>query len=86
MSPRGQRYSAHVIRDPKLLQDLDDRLAAETPVDFAANRRIFAELWRHAVRLGALPPQDPLDGIEADLRLAEALNVRRAARPDRPRP
>jgi hypothetical protein len=75
-----------VIRDPKLLQDLDDRLAAESPVDFAANRRVFEELWRHAVRLGALPPQDPLDGLEVDLRLAEALNVRRTAGPDRPRP
>ena len=75
-----------MIRDPKLLQDLDDRLAAETLVDFAANRRVFEELWRHAVRLGVLPLKDPLDGIEVDLRLAEALNVRRTARADRPRP
>lgn len=73
-----------MIRDPKPLRELDDRLAASGVVDFAANRRVFAELWEHAVRLGVLPPADPLDGIEVDLRLAEALNVRRTARTDRP--
>lgn len=73
-----------MIRDPKPLRDLDDRLAAGAVVDFAANRRVFAALWEHAVRLGVLPPADPLDGIEVDLRLAEALNVRRTARTDRP--
>jgi hypothetical protein len=74
-----------MISDPLPLRDLDDRRAAEVPVDFAANRRAFAELWQLAVTLGVLPPADPLDGIDVDVRLAEALNVRGTARADRRR-
>ena len=71
------------MRDYSEMKAFEDRLARETPVGFDENRRIFAEMWRHAVQLGVLPPADPLDGLEVDLRLAEALDVRRVARPPR---
>ncbi len=69
-----------MIRDPKLLRELDDRLAAQHPVDVSENRRIFEELWRHAVKVGALPPADPLDGIDVKIRLAKCLNALKAPR------
>lgn len=69
-----------MIRRPELLQALDDEFARRTPVDFAANRRAYDELYRHAVRLGILPLRDPLEGIETVVRLARALNARLPAR------
>jgi len=35
-------------------------------------------MHRHALHLGALPPADPLEGIEDDIRYAKALRVRKA--------
>ncbi len=46
--------------------------------------RIYEALYVEARRLGVLPGDDPLAGIDVDIRLAKALHVRRPAREDRP--
>lgn len=40
----------------------------------AAARKIFEGMWREAVALGVLPAEDPLEGIETDIRIARTLN------------
>ena len=49
------------------------------PQDHREQLRIHEALYREAVALGIFPLQDPLEGIEVDIRLAEVLNVRKAA-------
>lgn len=44
-------------------------------VDYLRNLAIFEALYEEAVRLGVLPPRDPLEGLEEKIRLAKALNV-----------
>jgi len=44
------------------------RLSHEQP------RKLFASMWREGVLLGVLPPADPLEGIEVDIRVARILN------------
>ncbi len=51
-----------------------------TPPDHARNLRIFEALYHEAVALGALPLDDPLDGLDVDIRLAHIVNVRTAPR------
>jgi len=46
------------------------------PKGWHANIRDFEELVALAEHIGALPPADPLEGIEDDIFLAKALNVR----------
>lgn len=36
--------------------------------------KIFEAMWREAVALGVLPSQNPLEGIEVDIRIAKTLN------------
>lgn len=48
------------------------------------NARLLEGLYLEARSLGALPPSDPLEGIEIDVRLAKALNLRIAPSQDRP--
>jgi len=36
--------------------------------------RIIEALWQEGVRLGTLPPEDPLEGIETDIKVARILN------------
>jgi hypothetical protein len=50
------------------------------PLAVAEARRIYEALYVRARALGVFPLRDPLDGIDADVRLARALNVRAASR------
>jgi len=31
-------------------------------------------MWNHGVKLGVLPPKEPLEGIETDIKIARVLN------------
>ena len=50
-----------------------ERMRQEKP-DLARNFHIFAALYEEAVALGALPPKDPLEGLEVAMRIARAIN------------
>jgi hypothetical protein len=65
-----------MIKNPELIQTLEDNLARSQAPDYFRNLRIFEALYQEARLLGILPLRDPLDGIDVDIRLAAALNVR----------
>lgn len=44
------------------------------PVNYERNLRILEAMYQEAKSLGVFPLKDPLDGIEADLKLARVLN------------
>jgi len=63
-----------MVKNPRKLQALEaDRIRAEK-VDVEQNLRILDALYEEAVMLGALPPKDPLEGIEVKIRIARAVN------------
>ncbi len=64
-----------MVRNPDLLRSFDDDQVRASPPDYFQNLKIFEALYEEARRLGALPPADPLEGIEVDIRIARALNV-----------
>ncbi len=66
----------HMIRRTKLLRDFEEKLLRDTPVDYRANLRIVEAMYEEARLLGIFPLKDPLEGIEVDIRIARAVNVR----------
>ena len=63
-----------MVKNSKKLQAFEaDRIRAEK-VDVEQNLRILDALYEEAVMLGALPPKDPLEGIETKIRIAKAIN------------
>jgi hypothetical protein len=58
------------------IAELDRRLARERPVDHRLNLKKFEALYQQAVKLGVWRKGDPLEGIEADIRYARAINAR----------
>lgn len=56
------------------LAALNDALARRDAPDHARNLRIAEALRAEAVALGVWPPDDPLAGLDVDLRLARVLN------------
>jgi hypothetical protein len=43
-------------------------------VDIEKNFHLVEALYHEAVTLGVLPPKNPLDGIEVDLKIAKVVN------------
>ena len=72
-----------VIRNPELVREFEREQMRASPPNHEESLRIFEALWEHARNLGVLPLKDPLEGIEVDVRLAEALNVQRSSGEDR---
>jgi hypothetical protein len=49
-------------------------LAKKERLDIKKNFCLMEALYHEAVTLGVLPPQNPLDGIEVDLKIAQVVN------------
>ena len=67
---------AHMIRRPDLVARFEAELARREPLDHRRNLALFEALFLEARTLGVLPGVDPLEGLDVDIRLARALNVR----------
>lgn len=64
-----------MIRGTRIWEAWERDLIRRTPADFARNLRIAEAMLEHARAMGAIPRKDPLEGIEAKIRLARALNA-----------
>jgi len=64
-----------MIKNPSVLKKLeDDLIKSEGRLPFDKSLDIFTSLWDEAVRFGAIPSKDPMEGIEVDIRIAKVLN------------
>ena len=72
-----------MLRREPLLRDFDKAQMQRSESDYFQNLRLFEALYREAKQLGSLPLKDPLEGIDVDIRLAKAVNVRTVAEKDR---
>ncbi len=61
-------------KNARKLRAFEAGRARAEKVDVERNYRIIDALYEEAVMLGALPPKDPLDGIEVKIRIAKAVN------------
>jgi len=64
-----------MIKNAKTLKEMEDAiLKKEGRLPFSYSMRVFESLWHEGVKLGVLPPRDPLEGIELDIKIAKILN------------
>jgi hypothetical protein len=63
-----------LIKDPKYWEEFERKLSASTKADYQTNLKIFEELMAYAKSLGKFPCENPLEGIEVDIRIAKILN------------
>jgi hypothetical protein len=62
-----------LIRDPKKWQEWEENGPLSEPVDMALNFRHANALLELARSLGKFPPEDPLEGLDKDIRVARIL-------------
>lgn len=62
-------------KDYTVLKKLNDDLSLKSgPMEYTEAIKLFTEMWKEAVSLGIMPPDDPMEGIETDIRMARILN------------
>lgn len=63
-----------MVKNAKKLQAFEASRVMAEKVDVEQNLRILDALYEEAVMLGALPPKDPLEGLEVKIRIAKTVN------------
>ena len=65
-----------MVIHPEFWAEWEARFVASEPADFQRNLKLLEAMYEHACALGVFPLADPLEGLETDIRVAKALNVR----------
>ncbi|MGH8104344.1 MAG: hypothetical protein ACREJQ_07480 [bacterium] len=63
-----------MIKDRATLERFEARRIRDDEANLVRNLKIVEALYREAMALGVFRSDDPLDGIEVDLRIAWAIN------------
>ncbi len=63
-----------MVNDGKLLAEFNKAYIASEKPDYFKGLKIFEAMWREGISLGVPPLQEPLEGIDVDVRIARILN------------
>lgn len=74
-----------MIKRSDSLEAFEKEQIRQNNADYRENLKIFEALYREAQALGIFTLEDPLEGIEVDIRLARALNSLATPRKDNQR-
>lgn len=61
-------------KNPDILEQLEREVIKKEKLSFRQALSIFEAMWEEGVSLGVLPPADPLEGIDVDIKIARILN------------
>ena len=62
-----------MIKNTDILKELEKKIIAKEKLSFLEALNLFEAMWEEGVSLGVLPPKDPLEGIDVDIRIAKIL-------------
>jgi len=63
-----------LIKNPDILEDFEKERIKKEKLTFKKALKLFEAMWEEGIHLGVLPPKDPLEGIEVDIKIARILN------------
>lgn len=63
-----------MIKDSELLKKFEDEQVIKDDMTYLEKLKLLDSMYEYAVKIGVLPPKDPLEGIEENIRLAKVLN------------
>jgi hypothetical protein len=65
-----------MIKNPQVLQKFNNAFYKNQGTSpFLNSLKIFTSMWNQGVAMGVLPPKDPMEGIETDIKIARVLNT-----------
>jgi len=63
-------------KNNNLVNALEEKYRKERKLTYRQKLAIYESLYNEAVLLKALPPRNPLEGIDTDIKIAKILNSR----------
>jgi hypothetical protein len=63
-----------MVKNPKRIAEFELEELKKESIPYAEALKIFEGLWQEGIALGVLPPKNPLEGIETNIRIARILN------------
>lgn len=63
-----------MIKNAKLFEEFEKECIIKHPLSYDEALALLDGMWELGISLGVLPPKDPLEGIEVDIRVARILN------------
>jgi hypothetical protein len=63
-----------MVKNPKRIAEFELEELRKESIPYAEALKIFEGLWHEGIALGVLPPKNPLEGIETNIRIARILN------------
>lgn len=63
-----------MIRDVDFLRKFENDFIANDKLSYEKKLELLDAMWEEGISLGVLPPKDPLEGIEVDIKIARILN------------
>ena len=63
-----------MIKNSDILERLEREIIKKERLSFKQALALFEAMWEEGIDLGVLPPKDPLEGIDVDIRIARILN------------
>lgn len=62
-----------MIKNSDVLEKWERKIVAKEKLSFSKSLNLFEAMWQEGVSLGVLPPKEPLEGIDVDIRIAKIL-------------
>jgi hypothetical protein len=63
-----------VIKNYRKVEEFEREQAEKEPLSYRQALAVYEALFEEAVNLGAINPENIMDGFEVDIRIAKALN------------
>lgn len=65
-----------MIKNPGILRKFeDDLIRNEAIISYDHSLKLLTSMWEEGVQVGVLPPDDLLEGVDTDIRVAQILNA-----------
>ena len=63
-----------MIKDPEYLKKFEDEQTANDDMTLEQKLKLLNSIYKFAVKLGTLPPDDLLEGLDNDIKVAKIIN------------
>ncbi len=63
-----------MIKDPEYLKKFEDEQTANDDMTLEQKLKLLNSIYKYAVKLGILPPDDLLEGLDTDIKVAKIIN------------
>ncbi len=64
-----------MIKDIEYFEKFETEFISKQEFSYEDALRIIESLWEEGMILKVLPPKDPIEGIETDIKIAKILNL-----------